>query len=158
APARAPRRHYRVATCRHTTCPAHCVDSVLSETTEPGIASTQCPGGGTLPTPASQQVGVSALQDGGDALSACRADGDQTTAGAVLGQQLRQCGGDPATGGGERVSRSNGRTVHVQPRSVDRTGCLVEAEPVLGEIAVLPGLQRGQHLRGERLVDLVEVE
>ena len=35
---------------------------------------------------------------------------------------------------------------------------LVEPEALLAEHRVLPGLERRQHLRGERLVDLVEVE
>ena len=42
--------------------------------------------------------------------------------------------------------------------AVDRAQRGVEAEALLAEHRVLPRLQRGEHLRGERLVDLVEVE
>ena len=42
--------------------------------------------------------------------------------------------------------------------AVDRAQRRLEAEPLAAEHRVLPGLQRAQHLRGERLVDLVEVE
>ena len=65
---------------------------------------------------------------------------------------------DPAAGRGERVARRERGTVHVEPGAVDRTERRVEAEALLAEHRVLPGLQRGEHLRGERLVDLVEVE
>ena len=42
--------------------------------------------------------------------------------------------------------------------AVDRAQRRVEAEALLAEDRVLPRRERGQHLRGERLVDLVEVE
>ncbi len=42
--------------------------------------------------------------------------------------------------------------------AVDRAERLVEAEPLLAEDRVLPGGERAEHLRRERLVDLVEVE
>ena len=56
-------------------------------------------------------------------------------------------GDDPPAGGGERVPGGERGAVDVELGAVDR------AEPVL-----LPRGERGQHLRGERLVDLVEVE
>ncbi len=43
-------------------------------------------------------------------------------------------------------------------RAVDRAERRVEAQPLLAEDRVLPRLERREHLRGERLVDLVEVE
>ena len=42
--------------------------------------------------------------------------------------------------------------------AVDRAQRRVEAEALLAEHRVLPRLERREHLRGERLVDLVEVE
>ena len=42
--------------------------------------------------------------------------------------------------------------------AVDRPERLVEAEPLRAEGGILPGPERHQHLRGECLVDLVEVE
>ena len=42
--------------------------------------------------------------------------------------------------------------------AVDRAERGVEAELLLAEVRVLPGLQRGEHRGGEGLVDLVEVE
>src|SRR5699024_2049434 len=131
------------------------VDSVPWLNAQPRHCADTAP---STPAASAEVPAASALQDSGDALTAGCADGDQTTSGTVLGQQFRQRGGDPTAGGGERVPGSDGRAVHVQFRLVDRTRFLVAAAPVLGELGVLPGFQRGQHLRGERLVDLVEVE
>src|SRR5688572_32128145 len=50
-------------------------------------------------------------------------------------------------GGGERVAGRERGAVHVELRAVDRA-----------EAALLPGREGGEHLRGERLVDLVEVD
>ena len=71
---------------------------------------------------------------------------------------LARRGDDPAAGGGERVARRQRGAVDVELGPVDRAERRVEAEPLLAEDRVLPRLQGGQHLRGERLVDLVEVE
>ena len=58
----------------------------------------------------------------------------------------------------ERVSGAKRAAVHVEPLAVDRANGLLETQAVAAEHRVLPGLQRAQHLGGERLVDLVEVE
>ncbi len=50
------------------------------------------------------------------------------------------------------------RAVDVQLVAVDRAQRPVEAEVRLAELSVFPGSERGEHLRGERLVDLEEVE
>src|SRR5206468_1680158 len=101
----------------------------------------------------------SGLEDGDDALAAGGADGDQPTpTGAGLVQLLGQAGDDPAAGRGERVTRCQRRALHVELRPVDRAERNVQAQLVLAERRVLPRLQRGQHGRGEGLVDLVEVE
>ena len=79
-------------------------------------------------------------------------------AGARLVQHLRQLGHDPAAGRGERVPGRQRRAVDVELRAVDRAQRGVEPELALAERRVLPRLQRREHGRGERLVDLVEVE
>src|SRR5690606_41660186 len=57
-----------------------------------------------------------------------------------------------------RVPRGQRSAVDVQLAAVDAAQRLVQAELLLGEAGVLPRLERGQYLGGERLVDLVEVE
>ncbi len=71
---------------------------------------------------------------------------------------LASRGDDPPAGCGERVAGRERAAVDVELGAVDRAERGVEAEPLLAEDRVLPGLQRAQHLGGERLVDLVEVE
>src|SRR6478735_3755452 len=106
---------------------------------------------------------TSALQDGDDALPAGGADRDQRPAPrtgglSLLREQLGRDGDDPPAGRGEGVRGRRRRTVEVEPPAVDRAERCREAEPLLAEHRVLPRRERGQHLRGERLVDLVVVE
>ena len=75
-----------------------------------------------------------------------------------LVQQLRGVGHDAGAGGGERVGGGKGRALDVQLRPIDGAERRVEAELLLAERRVFPGGQRREHLAGEGLVDLVEVE
>src|SRR5262245_53053702 len=99
-----------------------------------------------------------AFQDGGDAHAARGADGDEPAAAAALGEDLGERRDDARAGRGERVADRDRAAAHVEPRAVDRAERLREPEPLAAELRRLPGLQRAQHLRSERLVDLVEVE
>ena len=76
----------------------------------------------------------------------------------LLGELLGQLRDDPPAGRGERVARRQRRAVDVELGPVDRPERGVQAEPLLAVLLGLPRRQRRQHHRGERLVDLVEVE
>ena len=75
-----------------------------------------------------------------------------------LREEPRQGRDDPRPGGGEGVARRERGPRRVEPVPVDRPERPVEAEPLRAVRLVLPRGERGQHLGGERLVDLVEVE
>src|SRR4051794_25473455 len=98
------------------------------------------------------------LEDGGQAIAAGGTDRDEHAAGALLVQQLGGSGDDARTGGSERVSGGQRRAVDVELVPVERAQRPVESQLLLAERRVLPRGQRGEHLRRERLVDLVEVE
>ncbi|CAM5744447.1 hypothetical protein MAUB1S_02002 [Mycolicibacterium aubagnense] len=76
----------------------------------------------------------------------------------LLGELLGQLGHDATAGRGERVPRSQRRAVDVELRPVDRPERGVQAEAALAVLGRLPRRERGQHHRGEGLVNLVEVE
>ena len=77
---------------------------------------------------------------------------------AALVQRLGQRGDDPPAGRGERVPGGQRAAVDVElVRSISPSG-VVAAEPLACEHRVPPRLQRREHLRRERLVDLVQVE
>ena len=77
----------------------------------------------------------------------------------LLGQQLGEVAEDARAGRRERMARTARlEPLHVELGTVDRAERRIAAEEHLAVVRVLPGLQRRQHLRGERLVDLVEVE
>ena len=77
---------------------------------------------------------------------------------AVLRQQLGEVAHDARAGRRERMAEGDARAPDVQLGAVDGAQRLVAAEHLLAVVGILPGLQRRQHLRGEGLVDLVEVE
>src|SRR5215475_5140198 len=91
-------------------------------------------------------------------LAAGRTDRDEAAARSLLGKQLREIRDDPTAGGSERVAGGERRAVDVQPRSVDSARWLGQAEPGLREARVRPRGKRGEHLRGECFVNLVEVK
>src|SRR5699024_6022071 len=100
----------------------------------------------------------SALDDRGDALAAGGADGDERAARPLLLQQLGGGGQDAAAGRGERVAGRQRGAVDVELGPVDRALGLVQAEALGAVLVGFPPGERGQDLRGEGLVDLVEVE
>ncbi len=73
-------------------------------------------------------------------------------------KQFREVADDARARRGERVADGEARSLDVELGAIDRAERPVEAELLLAVDGILPGLQRGDHLRGERLVDLVEVE
>ncbi len=97
-----------------------------------------------------------------DALSACRADRNQSARGAggpvELCEQFRETCDDPAAGRGERVAGGERAAVHVQLRQIDRAQRAGQAELRAAVFVVLPRGERAQHLRGKCFVNLVEVE
>src|SRR5690606_8882494 len=101
---------------------------------------------------------ASALEDGADALAAGGAHGYEGAAAAALREELRGRGEDARAGGGKRVAGGKGAARDVEPRRIDGAEGRGQVETRAAEVLVLPGPERGRHLRGERLVDLVEVE
>jgi hypothetical protein len=70
---------------------------------------------------------------------------------------LASVGDEPPAGGAERMAGAERAAADVDLLAVDRPSG-VEPEALFAVDRVLPRLQRAQHLRGERLVDLVDVE
>src|SRR3546814_10294283 len=99
-----------------------------------------------------------AFDDRRHAETAGRADRDQTAATIVLVNDLGQRREDTATGRGERMARSEAATLDVHFGAINRTERRIEAELVLAERRIFPGLQRAQHLTGECFVDFIEIE
>src|SRR6476469_9193185 len=89
---------------------------------------------------ASWRTSAEALVDDGHALAATDAHRLEAELAVTRGQPVEQGRRDAGAGGPERVAEGDGPTVDVE---------LVEVHAQL--------VRRGQHLRGERLVDLVEV-
>src|SRR3546814_5272018 len=56
------------------------------------------------------------------------------------------------------MARSEAATLDVHLGAINRTERRVEAELVLAERRIFPGLQRAQHLTGECFVDFIEIE
>src|SRR5699024_5505054 len=100
----------------------------------------------------------SALDDRGDALAAGGAEGDERAARPLLLQQLGGGGQDAAAGRGAPLAGRPRRAVDGERGPVDRAQGLVQAEALGAVLVGLPPGERGQDLRGEGLVDLVEVE
>src|SRR3546814_16936783 len=73
---------------------------------------------------------------------------DQTAATIVLVNDLGQRREDTATGRGERMARSEAATLDVHLGAINRTERRIEAELVLAERRIFPGLQRAQHQIG----------
>src|SRR5439155_8087703 len=102
--------------------------------------------------------GLRGGEDGGYALAAGGADGDQAAAGAAFVEEFGEGGDEAAAGGGEGVAGGEGGAVDVELGAVDRAERGVQAQAFLGVGRVFPGFEGGQDLGGERFVDLVEVE
>src|SRR3954447_25839516 len=98
------------------------------------------------------------LEHGDDALAARRADAHDAAPAAALVQRLGEAADDAPARGGERVAGGEGAAVDVELVDIDLAERLVAAEALAAEHRVGPRLERAEHLRGERLVDLVEVE
>src|SRR3546814_5950569 len=80
--------------------------------------------------------------------TAGRAKRDQTSATIVLVNDLGQRREETATGRGERMARSEAATLDVHLGAINRTERRIEAELVLAERRIFPGLQRAQHQIG----------
>src|SRR5688572_1702200 len=102
--------------------------------------------------------GRSALEDRRYAHTARRADRNQPATVAAPGELLGERRNDTRAGGGKRMPDGEAAAVDVEFRAIDRPERSVEAELVTGELGRLPRLERAQDLRGEGLVDLVEIE
>src|SRR5581483_5618912 len=98
------------------------------------------------------------LDDGGDPEATGCADGDQAAPAPILIQDFRRTGDDASTGRRERMAAREAAALDVESAPIDRAERRVEPQLVLAVLAIFPGLQRAQHLRGEGFVDLVEIE
>src|SRR5690606_14152397 len=98
------------------------------------------------------------LEDRGDPHPARRAHGDQPSSRAALMQELRERRNEPRSGRRERVADRDAAALDVQLATVDRAERPIPSELLSAEFLRLPGLERRERLRGERLVNLVVVE
>src|SRR5262245_38820753 len=91
------------------------------------------------------------------ALAAADAEGREGE-GLVRDGELGGGGEEEArAGGADRVAEGDRAAVRVEPGGVDLTECLREAELLRGERVAREGLEAGEHLRREGLVDLDHV-
>src|SRR6266568_2780577 len=98
------------------------------------------------------------FEDRRDPHPARGADRDQPPARAAVGELLREPGDDARAGGAERMADGDAAALRVHLRAIDRAQRLRAFEASAAVLLRFPGLQRAEHLRGEGLVDLVEVE
>src|SRR5262245_38643026 len=98
------------------------------------------------------------LENRRNAHAARGADRDEPAAAAALLEQLRERADEPRTGGRERMPDRDAAALDVELRAIDCAECGRLAELRSTVVVRLPRLQRAEHLRGERLVNLIEVE
>src|SRR2546422_5354243 len=98
------------------------------------------------------------FEDRRDSHPSCSANRDQPPARAAVGELLREPGDDARAGGAKRMADGDAAALRVHLAAVDRAQRLRALEPGAAVLLRLPGLQRAEHLRGEGLVDLVDVE
>src|SRR5256886_17264709 len=98
------------------------------------------------------------FEDRRDSHSAGCADRNEPPARAAVGELLREPGDDARAGGAERMADGDAAALRVHLAAVDRAQRLRALDPGAAAIPGFPGLQRAEHLRGEGLVDLVDVE
>ena len=97
--------------------------------------------------PADPALRVQPLEDGGQALATTDAHRLQPVPALAALHLVQQRGQDPAAGGADRVAERDARAVDVDALPVARA-----------EAAESPLTAAGQHLRGERLVELDQVD
>src|SRR5437016_12271498 len=99
-----------------------------------------------------------ALDDRRDAHAAGCADRDQRAT-ATAGSELLRGGSDDARAGGrERMAERDARPLRIELRAIDGAQRRAPSQAITAVPLRLPGLERAKHLRGERLVDLVDIE
>src|SRR5277367_1759416 len=103
------------------------------------------------------------LQDGGDAESTRRTNGDQSptrSAGSLSMQRelLRGPAQNLGACGRERMTQPDRSTVEIEASPVDDTERGRTSQSTAAKVITFPGRQRAEYLAGERLVDLVVVK
>src|SRR5438132_6110850 len=98
------------------------------------------------------------FEDRCDPHSAGCADRNEPPARAAVCELLREPGDDARAGGAERMADGDAAALRVHLAAVDRAQRLRALEAGAAVLLGFPGLQRAEHLRGEGLVDLVDVE
>src|SRR5215472_18789337 len=102
---------------------------------------------------------VCPFDDRRDSHAACGADRHEPAPGrGIAGEELRERREDAGAGRGEGMAERHAPALHVQPRAVDGAQGRRKTQHVTAVLECLPRLERSQHLRGERLVNLVVVE
>src|SRR5690606_34641124 len=96
---------------------------------------------------------LAALQDHREAHPALGADRDQPELDVAADHLVRQGGDDPGAGRAEGMADRDRAAVDVGPLPVDLPDRLGPAQ-LFGPGLRAPGFDVGEHLRGERLVDL----
>src|SRR5690606_38724205 len=98
------------------------------------------------------------LDDRHHAHPAGGADGDQRAATAAFGQLPGRGSDNPRPGGGKGMAGGQRGADEVDPVRIDPPQRRVQPHPVAAVVLAFPCTQGAQHLRGEGLVDLVDVE
>src|ERR1700751_2068443 len=102
---------------------------------------------------------ASTLHYRGHAHAASRTHGDEPALGvAIAGQQLRQSRDDARAGRGKGMTEGDAATLNVDLGTIDAAEGGRQSQHLATVVRRLPRLERTQHLRCERLVDLVVVE
>src|SRR5882757_6075012 len=115
-----------------------------------------------LPTVWTQRITRSStpstLENGRDTHAARGADRDQSALGPIFIENLGERGDDAGAGRGEGMADRKTASLHVEFGPIDGTERTRQSQLIAAENRIGPGLEGAEHLSGESLVDLVEIE
>src|SRR3984893_17309078 len=100
----------------------------------------------------------STLQYRRDAHAAGRANRNQAAFCLIRAQNLGERGNDTGAGGGKRMTDRKAAAFDVQFGPIDGAESGRQTQLLAAEIGIVPRLERAEHLTGESLMNLVEVE
>ena len=98
------------------------------------------------------------LDQHGAALPAADAFGGDAALEAEPFHRIDEMQHDAIAAGADRMAEPDRAAVDIELVALDRAGGPVEMQHLAAERVVLPGRQAGQHLRGERLVELPQLD
>ena len=98
------------------------------------------------------------FQDRRDAHAPCRAHRNQAATATLSMQQLGENCQNAGAGRGKRMAEGDARAFDVELCPVDRAKRPVPPKPVAAIVVRFPGLQCGQHLGGEGLMNFIKIK